>query len=143
MESRKMNGEIESCWSDADSVIFSGFCHPEQPSVFVTLHTLIQPATLAFIPRLITVQASAHTSCSWQEALRSATASLPLCCLCPCFSYSSSFSFFIPTTSFFESVYFFLPAMLLLAITRLYFHNSVVSFISLSSTLLLLSLLFS
>lgn len=50
---------------------------------------------LAFMPQLITVWASAHTSGSWQEAFRSATASLPLCFLCPPFSYStSSFSHF-------------------------------------------------
>lgn len=69
-------------------VIFPGFCHPAQPSVFVTLHTLIQPAALAFISQLITVRASAHTSGSWQEALHSA--SLPLC---PCFSYSAPLIF--------------------------------------------------
>lgn len=66
-------------------VIFSGFCHPARPSVSVTRHTLIQPAALAFIPRLITVRASPHTSGSWQVS----AASLSLCSFCTRFSQSA------------------------------------------------------
>ena len=47
-------------------MIFPGCCHPARPSVFVTLNALIRAAALAFIPQLITVRASAHTSGSWQ-----------------------------------------------------------------------------
>lgn len=67
-ESRRWRKRLkESCGCDGGTVIFSGFCHPAQPSVFVTLQTLIQPAALAFILQLITVRASARTSGSWQE----------------------------------------------------------------------------
>lgn len=85
-------------------VIFSGFCHPAKPSVFVTLHTLIRPAALAFIPQLITVPAFTHTSGSWQEA-----STLP--------QHPSLFvylpSFLSSNLSFFITLYFlfFLPGL--------------------------------